>query len=75
MIRTNLNDPAGQRPEAPVVVGPWPSYHQFKHLPEQQRWVMYGSAKAYRAALEDSGFVMAESYDAFIKRVCDELEI
>lgn len=26
-------------------------------------------------ALEDQGFVMAESYDAFIKRVTDEMEL
>ncbi|MCF6780892.1 hypothetical protein [Stutzerimonas stutzeri] len=58
-----------------VIVGPWPSYAAFKHLPEQQRWVLYGSAKAYRGALEDQGIQMAESYDEFIKRVTDELEI
>lgn len=75
MIRTNLNHPAGLRPEAPIVVGPWPSYRQFGGLPEQERWKMYGSAKAYRQALEDHGFVMSESYDAFIKRVGAELEI
>ena len=58
-----------------VIVGPWPSYSAFKHLPERERWVLYGSAKAYRGALEELGIQMAESYDEFIKRVTDELEI
>jgi hypothetical protein len=58
-----------------VIAGPWPSYNQFKGLPERDRWVMDSSAKAYRQALEDQGLVMAEGYDAFIRRVCAELEI
>lgn len=75
MIKTNLNDPAGQRPPATAIAGPWPCYTAFKHLPERERWVLYGSAKAYRQALEAQGLAMAESYDAFIKRVCTELDI
>ncbi|SIR69839.1 hypothetical protein SAMN05216509_4053 [Pseudomonas sp. B10] len=58
-----------------VIAGPWPSYSQFRGLPERDRWVLYGSAKAYRQALEDQGLVMAEGYDSFIRRVCAELEI
>lgn len=58
-----------------VIAGPWPSYSQFRGLPDRDRWVLYGSAKAYRQALEDQGLVMAEGYDAFIRRVCAELEI
>lgn len=57
------------------IAGPWPSYASFRNLPERERWVLYGSAKAYRQALEDQGFVMAETYDAFIKRVTDEMEL
>lgn len=75
MKATNLNHPAGLRPIAPAIVGPWPSYAQFKNLPERQRWVLYGSAKAYRDALELQGLAMAESYDDFIKRVTEELDI
>ena len=67
------------KPKGPAtsckIAGPWPSYTNFRNLPERERWVLYGSAKAYRQALEDLGFVMAESYDAFIKRVTDELEL
>jgi hypothetical protein len=64
-----------RRPQGALIIGPWPSYSAFKDLPERERWVLYGSAKAYRNALEEQGFQMAESYDAFIKRVTDELEI
>lgn len=60
---------------ASVVQGPWPSYAQFKLLPEQQRWVMYGGAKAYREALEWQGFVMSETYDDFVARVTLELDL
>lgn len=58
-----------------VIAGHWPSYAAFKGLPERDRWVLYGSAKAYRQALEDQGLVMAESYDAFIRRVTRELNV
>lgn len=72
----DINHKTPSRPrQSAVIVGPWPSYAAFKHLPERQRWVLYGSAKAYRGALEDQGIQMAESYDEFIKRVTDELEI
>lgn len=60
---------------ATIISGPWPTYSQFKALPERERWVLYGSAKAYREALELQGLQMAESYDEFIKRVTAELEI
>ena len=68
LITTNPN---GQ----PVIAGPWPSYRQFRDLPERERWVLYGHAKACRAALEDQGFVMAEDYHAFVRRVCEELDV
>lgn len=64
-----------QRAGATTIAGPWPSYAAFRDLPERERWVLYGSAKAYREALELQGFQMAESYDEFIKRVTAELEI
>ena len=63
------------RDSAPIIVGPWPAYAQFKDLPERERWVLYGSAKAYREALERQGFTMAESYDDFISRICQELDL
>lgn len=60
---------------ASIIAGPWPTYGHFKSLPERERWVLYGSAKAYRLALEGQGFVMAEPYDQFVQRVTAELEI
>jgi hypothetical protein len=60
---------------APVIVGPWPSYAAFADLPERERWVMHGCAKAHREMLEQAGFVMSESYDDFVTRVTRELDI
>ncbi|MCY1304993.1 hypothetical protein D9M68_138630 [compost metagenome] len=57
------------------IAGPWPNYTGFRAIPEEQRWIVYESAKAYRRMLEENGFEMSEPYDAFIKRVTDELEI
>lgn len=74
MIRLPQTTTAEKGPVS-VIAGPWPSYSQFKGLPERDRWVMYTSAKAYRQALEDQGLVMAEGYDAFIRRVTGELDL
>ena len=60
---------------AEVVAGPWPCYSNCRHLPERERWEIYGLAKAGRMALEDRGVVMTESYDDFIRRVTRELDI
>lgn len=75
---TTIPNPAqaiSQRAGATIVSGPWPTYSQFKGLSERERWTIYEPAKAGRLAMEDSGFQMAESYEAFVKRVCNELEI
>ncbi|BFT63247.1 hypothetical protein [Pseudomonas moorei] len=69
-----INTPS-HKPLIQPVAGPWPVYATFKTLPEQDRWFMYETAKAHRRLLEQSGFEMSESYDEFIKRVTDELEI
>lgn len=61
--------------ESTVVAGPWPSYSQYRHIPERDRWVMYAFAKRQRDAMQDAGFQFAESYDQFIARVTRELEI
>lgn len=58
-----------------IIVGPWPSYTAFADLPEQKRWMMYSGAKAHREMLEQAGFVMAEAYDDFVRRVTRELDI
>jgi hypothetical protein len=67
--------PTTDKESAPVIAGPWPSYATFKTLPERERWVLYGSAKAYREALENQGFAMTETYDDFIRRVCREMNL
>lgn len=64
-----------QRAGAKIITGPWPAYTQFKGFPERERWTIYELAKAGRWAMEDSGFEMAESYDAFVRRITGELEL
>ena len=74
-MESNTRNPGDLRAAAEVVAGPWPNYSNCRHLPERDRWEVYSMAKASRGALEDRGVVMTESYDAFIRRVCAELEI
>ncbi|MBA1195758.1 hypothetical protein G7011_01355 [Pseudomonas plecoglossicida] len=64
-----------QRAGALIVTGPWPTYSQFKGFPERERWTIYELAKAGRRAMEDKGFAMGESYDAFVRRVTQELDL
>ena len=73
--KTTTGIPVVSPATAPIIAGPWPTYDHFKDLPERDRWVMYGSAKALRQALEDQGLVMAETYDAFVRRVTWELDL
>lgn len=73
--KTTTGIPVISPATAEVVAGPWPSYSNCRHLPEHDRWEVYGMAKAARGALEDRGVVMTESYDAFIARVTRELGI
>ena len=64
-----------QRPGASIITGPWPTYTQFRGFSERERWVIYEVAKSGRQALEDQGFIMGESYDAFVRRVTEELDL
>ncbi|RYY67195.1 MAG: hypothetical protein EOO12_01830 [Chitinophagaceae bacterium] len=64
-----------QRAGASIVTGPWPTYSQFKGFPERERWTIYELAKAGRRAMEEKGFAMGESYDAFVRRVTQELDL
>ncbi|PYG96732.1 hypothetical protein CVV67_31565 [Arthrobacter stackebrandtii] len=75
---TTTPNPAQALPQsagAAVINGPWPTYTQLKGLPKRERWTIYELAKAGRQAMEDSGFVMAESYDAFVRRITKELDL
>ncbi|EKT4484053.1 MULTISPECIES: hypothetical protein [Pseudomonas] len=71
----NLAQALPQRAGATIITGPWPTYTQFKGFPERERWTIYELAKAGRRAMEDRGLQMAESYDAFVRRVKEELEL
>lgn len=75
MTIINPNAPPQELRTAPVIAGPWPNYSNCRHLPERDRWEVYGLARAGRAALEDRGIVMDEPYDQFIARVTRELDI
>ena len=70
-----LQQPVVVPTTACTIAGPWPTYGNFRTLPERERWVLYGSAKAYPESLDRQGFWMAETYDAFIRRVTEELDI
>ena len=74
-MESNTRNPGDLPTTAEVVAGPWPCYSNCRHLPERDRWEVYGMAKAARGALEDRGVVMIETYDAFIARVTRELDI
>lgn len=75
MTITNPHAPPQEARTAPIIAGPWPTYDHFKDLPERERWVMYGGAKAHREMLEQAGFVMSEAYDDFVRRVTRELNV
>jgi hypothetical protein len=64
-----------QRAGAAIIAGPWPDFTAFRHLPERDRWLAYECAKRQRADMEAQGFQMGESYDAFVRRVTEELEL
>lgn len=75
MTIINPHAPPQELTTAPVIAGPWPSYANCRHLPERDRWEIYGLAKAGRLALQDRGIIMDESYDDFIRRVTRELNV
>ncbi|WP_236167088.1 hypothetical protein [Pseudomonas fulva] len=64
-----------QRAGASIITGPWPTYTQFRDFPERERWTIYELAKAGRQAMEDNGFEMSETYDAFVRRITEELDL
>lgn len=74
-IESTTGIPVVTATTAEVVAGPWPNYSNCRHLPERDRWEVYGLAKAGRAALEDRGIVIDEPYDQFIARVTRELNL
>lgn len=75
MTIINPHAPPQEHSAAPVIAGPWPSYTNCRHLPERDRWEIYGLAKAGRLALQDRGIIMDEAYEDFVRRVCRELDL
>lgn len=39
----------------PVIAGPWPSYRQFRDLPERERWVLYATPRHAAVRLKTKG--------------------
>lgn len=74
-MNTHPQTTTAEKGPVSVIAGPWPYYGNFKDLPERDRWVLYGSANAYREALENQGLVMVEGYDDFVRRVTRELDL
>ena len=75
-IKPNAPPQSLQAPvSASVIAGPWPSYTNCRHLPERDRWEIYGLAKAGRLALQDRGIITDESYENFVRRVTEELDL
>ncbi|WP_335944464.1 hypothetical protein [Pseudomonas sp. G166] len=67
-MNTRPKTSSAEKGPASLIAGPWPSYASFRSL-------LYGSAKAYREALENQGLIMAEGYDEFVRRVTGELDL
>lgn len=64
-----------QRTGALIVPSGWPCCDLFKLFPEGARWETYEWAKQHRAFLEQHGWTFEEPYDAFVRRVTQELDL
>lgn len=53
----------------------WPCCDLFKLFPEEARWQFYEWVKQQRAFLEQHGWIFEESYDQYVRRVCEELQL
>ncbi|WP_256806546.1 hypothetical protein [Pseudomonas kurunegalensis] len=53
----------------------WPCCDLFKLFPESARWQFYEWAKQQRAFLGLHGWIFEESYDQYVRRVCEELQL
>ncbi|MCP3791260.1 hypothetical protein [Pseudomonas sp. N2-11] len=76
MTRPSIPPQALQQ-RAGVLVMPsgWPSCELFKLFPEEARWQFYEWVKQQRAFLEQHGWIFEESYDQYVRRVCEELQL
>lgn len=64
-----------QRAGAAIIPMGWPTYRAMQGQPESVRWQFYEFSKRMRAELEGHGFMFVEGYDAFVRRVCEELQL
>lgn len=64
-----------QRAGASIVPSGWPCCDLFKLFPEGARWQFYEFSKRLRADLEGHGCLFVEPYDAFLRRITEELEL
>jgi hypothetical protein len=58
-----------------IVPAGWPSYQAMAGQPECVRWQFYEFSKRLRLELEGHGCAFAEPYDAFVRRVTEELDL
>ncbi|CAB5525949.1 Uncharacterised protein [Pseudomonas putida] len=63
------------RTGATIIPMGWPTYTAMKAQPESVRWQFYEFSKRLRADLEGHGCLFVEPYDAFVRRVTEELEL
>ena len=64
-----------QRAGALIMPSGWPCCDLFKLFPEKARWQFYEWVKQQRAFLEQHGWIFEESYDRYVRRVCEELQL
>lgn len=76
MITTPSHAQALQnRTGATIIPIGWPTYTAMKAQPESVRWQFYEFSKRLRADLEGHGCLFVEPYDAFVRCVCEELQL
>ena len=64
-----------QRAGATIFPAGWPTYRAMRSQPESVRWQFYEFSKRLRAELEGHGCLFVEPYDAFVRRITEELEL
>ncbi|WP_044047307.1 hypothetical protein [Pseudomonas monteilii] len=64
-----------QRAGATIIPVGWPTYSAMRGQPESVRWQFYEFAKQLSAELQGHGCLFAEPYDAFVRRVTEELDL
>lgn len=63
------------RAGATIIPMGWPTYRAMQAQLESVRWQFYEFSKRLRADLEGHGCLFVEPYDAFVRRVCAELDL